>query len=890
MKPEATIPRATCRLQFHRGFTLRDARNLVPYLDALGVSHLYASPLLRAAPGSTHGYDVCDPTRLNPDLGTEADLEALAGALRERGMGLVLDIVPNHMAAAAENPWWWDVLRHGRASRFAGYFDIDWDSAAPGLRGKVLLAVLGDDAARVLARGELRVAWEHGEVTVRYAGHRFPASPESIPAPHPSPEEAVAALNADPRALERFLDRQHYRLACWRLGDARLNYRRFFTVSHLAGVRVEVPRVFAATHQHILRWHRRGLLDGLRVDHPDGLRDPQAYLERLRRTAPGAWIVVEKILEPGEDLPADWPVAGTTGYDFLNLAGGLLIDPAGEKPLTRFYADFTGEPTEYPALVRRKKLEMLGHGLAAEVDRLTRLLQRLAPGDERAARFGFDSLQQALTALVACFPVYRTYVRADPSPGPGAAPAPAPASPSGAGETDARVIATAVAAARGERPDLAALLDYIGDLLRLRVGGEGAAEFVMRFQQLTGPAMAKGVEDTAFYGFNRFVALNEVGGDPAHFGVSVEEFHRACAHTRRHWPHTMLATSTHDTKRGEDARARLALLSEIPERWSGAVRRWSAMNEHARSNGWPDRNAEYLFYQTLVGAWPLEPERALAYMTKAAREARQHTRWTDPNTAYEAALARFVAATLNDREFMADVERFVTPLLDAGWVNALAQTLLKLTAPGVPDLYQGTELGDFALVDPDNRRPVDFARCQAALAGLTAAPVGANGAGHEASPDPIHHLLQHPADGRLKLGVVCRTLQWRRQHAPLFRDGDYLPLLARGARAEHVCGFARAQGGAAVLAVVPRLVLGLAAGREGMPLGEAAWGETRLILPRTQTGGVFRNVFTGERLCAGGDGANVSLRLGEVLGRFPIALLERLERPAQPTTNSMDAS
>jgi (1->4)-alpha-D-glucan 1-alpha-D-glucosylmutase len=853
------IPRATYRLQFHRGFTLRDGLELVPYLSALGVSHVHASPLLQARPGSTHGYDVCDPTRINPEVGTEADLEAFAGALRERQMGLVLDIVPNHMAAAPENPWWWDVLKYGRGSRFADYFDIDWNSPEPGLRGKVLLPVLGDELERVLERGELKVVCENVEVTVRYFEHHFPASPESILVPGKFLDEAVAELNSDRPTLARFLDQQHYRLAFWRLGDTQLNYRRFFTITHLVGLRVELPQVFADTHNHILDWHQRGLLDGLRVDHPDGLRDPLGYLQRLHRAAPGAWIVVEKILEPGEGLPADWRVAGTTGYDFLTRATGIFVDPAGETRLTDFYAEYTGEPTDYVELVWAKKRWMLRDYFATEVNRLVRLLAPLLAlhAPERAA--APEGLRDALVELIACFPVYRTYCQAAEGI---------------ASEADKAVVSEAVAQALRTQPQPSpSVLAFLCDLLQLRLHGELPTEFVMRFQQLTGPAMAKGAEDTAFYCYSRFIVLNEVGGDPGCFGVSVEDFHQAFGQARQQWPATMLSTSTHDTKRSDDVRARLAVLSEIPEHWMATVRRWSSMNERFRRNNWPDRNAEYLIYQTLIGAWPLPLDRALACLEKAAREAKQHTNWSDRNAAYEAVLNDFVTGTLSDRTFMEELERFVAPLVPAGFVNSLAQTLLKLTAPGVPDIYQGTDLWDFSLVDPDNRRPVDFARRRKALAELQQS-LEASGI-----QELVKELIRNPGDGRIKLFLIQQTLQFRREHPGLFQEGSYVPVLATGPQAKHVCAFARTMGGATAIVVVPRLVMGLTAGQGGPPVGEAIWQDTQLVLPKAQAGRAFQDVFTGKVLCADANSATASLRLADVLSTLPVALLARTTTP-----------
>ncbi len=868
MKTRPQAPRATYRLQFHRGFTLRHAIALLPYLDALGVSHIHASPLLKARPGSTHGYDVCDPTRLNPELGTEADLDDLAAALRGRGMGLILDIVPNHMAVGGpENPWWWDVLRLGQASPFANSFDIDWDPPCAALRGKVLMPVLGDELDRVLDRGELRVVCEQAEVTVRYFDQQFPVHPESILVPGKFLEEAIADFDSNRKSLEQFLERQPYRLAFWRHGDLHINYRRFFTVTHLAGLRVELPQVFADTHNRILDWHQRGLLDGLRVDHPDGLRDPQDYLHRLAHAAPGAWVVVEKILQPDETVPPDWPVAGTTGYDFLNCAGGLFIDPAAEEPLTRFYSEFTGEPTDFTAVMRDKKRHVLRRHLVAEVSRLTHLLAAILPRCAPSLAIGPDELRDGLVEVLACFPVYRAYCRAEASI---------------CSENDRAAASEAVTQARRADSHLsAAALGFLDHLLQLRVQDPLAAEFVMRFQQLTGPAMAKGGEDTAFYCYNRFAALNEVGGDPSRFGSSVNDFHRACEQACRHWPATMLATSTHDTKRSEDVRARLALLSEIPGLWIAAVRAWSALNERHRRDGWPDRNAEYLFYQTVVGAWPLPLDRAIAYMGKAAREAKQHTDWSEPNRPYEEALKEFVAGALADPAFTRSVEGFVNRIARAGCVNSLGQTLLKLTAPGVPDLYQGTDLWDFSLVDPDNRRAVDFDLRQALMASVQAGIASGPTSGF------LDELLSNPGDGRVKLFLIHQVLRYRRLHPELFQQGRYVPISVSGQGARHVCAFARVLRHQQTIVVVPRLVAGLTRNLDIWPLGEDVWGETRLVLPGTRRGHEFRNVLTDESHRAQSRNNRVGLRLAEVFARFPIALLDELSPGgARPRTTS----
>ena len=581
-------PCSTYRLQLHKGFTLRQATELVPYLSDLGISHVYSSPLLKAYPGSMHGYDVCDHSQLNPELGTEADFEALVTALRQHDMGLVLDIVPNHMGIGGrENAWWWDVLKHGKASRFAEYFDIDWDSPDPRLRGKVLVPFLGDLYGRVLQRRELQLVFEQDEWVLAYHEQRFPLAPGTL-APAPAPgSDAAAALTADPTRLDAAIRQQHYRLTDWRRGDAELNYRRFFNITTLAAIRVEDQRVFDAVHALVLRWYSRGWITGLRVDHPDGLRDPTGYFHRLRAAAPEAWIVAEKILMPGEVIAEDWPVSGTTGYEFMRRVTELFIDPAGERPLTDFYAEFTGEPVVYPVLVREKQRLVLRELLAAEVNWLTRLLVRVAARYWRYRDLSEAEIREALIDAAARLPVYCTYVQASLGRLP---------------EADAAVISETIAGGRQRRSELPPeAFDLLEELLLLRLNGDLEHDFVMRFQKLTGPTMAKGAEDTACYCYNRLIALNIVGGDPGQFGMSPEAFHDRCERAQRRWPHSMLTTSTHDTKRSEDVGMRLCLLSEIPDEWRAATLRWSAMNEQFRRQDWPDRNLEYFYYQTLVG-------------------------------------------------------------------------------------------------------------------------------------------------------------------------------------------------------------------------------------------------------------------------------------------------
>lgn len=819
------VPRATYRFQFHSGFTLAQARELAPYLHELGVSHIYASPLFKARPHSSHGYDTCDFNQLNPELGTEADLAELVDSLQSLGMGLVLDIVPNHMGIGGpENHWWWDVLARGPRSPFAKYFDIDWSSPDPRLRGKVLAPVLGDRYHRVLEKHEMRVESRGGACLLRYGDNSFPINAESLQKMKASPEE----LNADPTALDELIEQQYYRLAWYGRGDSELNYRRFFNNASLPGLCMEQEQVFDQVFTLTRQWLHRGWLDGLRVDHPDGLRDPEQFLQRLRQLAPDAWIVVEKILEPEEKLPASWPVAGTTGYDFLNQAGGLFVDPASGHFLSEFYLTFTGGTQSYPVLALEKKRLVLRTLLVAEMERLTDLLLRVAARLANFGDFTRAELTGALTECVAHCPVYRSYVR--PSTGTITA-------------ADAALIERTTQEARRARPDLPPdLFEFLAALLQLKYPGDLEGEFVSRFQQVCSAAMAKGIEDTAFYCYNRFPALNEVGGNPHRFGLEVDEFHKFCQTQQAHWPKTMLATSTHDTKRSEDVRARLYLLSEIPRLWRETVTRWSALNQRHRRGAWPDRNAEYLYYHTLVGAWPLPAERALAYMEKAVREAKEITNWTNGNEEYDAALRDFVTETLADSEFVIDLESFVAPLIKPGCINSLAQTLIKLAAPGIPDIYQGTELWDLSLVDPDNRRPVDFAPRKALLA--RAATISAEEA------------WQDWKSGLPKLWLIRRVLGLRTERPDLFApSATYTPMTAKGPAAAHAVAFTR---GEKLIAVAPRLIVTL----------HDQWHDTGLDLPA----GHWRNELTGETL------PGRSVKLADLLAKFPVALLTRKDQ------------
>ncbi len=833
--PAPAPPASTYRLQLQPGFGFGAAAAIAPYLAGLGGSHAYCSPYLQAARGSSHGYDVVDHWQVSDELGGAEGHTRFSRALRELGLGQVLDVVPNHMSIAdRRNTWWWDVLKKGPASRYAHFFDVDWDPPEARNRNKILMPILGDHYGRVLDAGELRLERDRDEVLVRYHEQVLPIDPHSYAGE--DPDRLIAAANSDPELLHVLLERQNYRLAWWRAGRSEVDYRRFFDIDTLAGIRVEDEDVFLATNGMVLRWLAAGVIDGLRIDHPDGLRDPEQYLRRLQDAAPGAWVVVEKILAPGEELPASWPVAGTTGYEFLNLLGGLFVDPAGEAPMTRLYADFAGETRPFQEVAYEAKRFAVTELLASELNLLTARLLKVCEANRRYRDFTRSEVRQVLIEVMAALPVYRTYVR----PGRPVRP-----------EDRARIEA-AVAAAKTRRPDLDEhLLDFLADILLDRQRGEDEAQLLGRFQQTTGAVMAKGVEDTAFYRYNRLVSLNEVGGDPGRFGTRLDDFHCDLERRARRWPAAMLGTSTHDTKRSEDVRARLSLLSELPAEWERAVRRWSALNERHRTGELPDRNTEYLYYQTLVGAHPLPVDRALAYMEKAAREAKLHTSWTSPDEAFEEALRAFVTATLADDEFCGDLDAFVQPLLEPGWVNSFAQKLIALTAPGVPDLYQGSELWDLSLVDPDNRRVVDFElrrRLLSEVGGLAAQTAWAR-----------------RAEGLPKLLVVARALGLRRRRPEIFRQGGtYERLAVTGKREQHLVAFARG-GGAVTLA--PRLLIGLA----------GDWADTTVRLPA----GKWRCELTG-RSTAGGEQS-----VGALLGDFPVSLLAleggRRERPPGAT-------
>ncbi|MPZ22346.1 MAG: malto-oligosyltrehalose synthase [Dehalococcoidia bacterium] len=884
MSTEPAEPIATYRLQLRPGFGFAEAAEIVPYLAGLGVSHIYTSPALQAAPGSTHGYDIVDYSRLNDELGGRVGQQRLSETLARAGIGWLMDTVPNHMAIGhGENSWWWDVLENGQASRYAGYFDVDWDPPEARLRNTVLLPILGTHYGEALEAGEVQVHRHDGSFMVHYADHAMPVAPPSLdgllasvaedcdsdelafiaesltrlpastsvdrrsatrrhrdkeilrrhlarlfeedPAVAAAADRALAALNTDPDALDGLLERQNYRLAFWRAGGQELDYRRFFDVDALVALRSEDERVFADTHQLLLDLHARGAIAGFRIDHIDGLQDPEGYLDRLKRASGAHWIVVEKVLEDGERLPDTWPVAGTTGYEFLALVNGLFVDPASEGPLSEVYREFAGESHSWEEVVRTKKHLVMQTVLASDINRLTALFIEVCERHRRLRDYTRVELREGLREVIACLRVYRTYV--DPA---GRA----------VSEQDRRFIEQAASMARELREDVdPQLIDFLRRVLLLEVRGAVESQLVSRFQQVTGPVMAKGVEDTAFYCFNRMVMLNEVGGTPGRFAISPADFHAENVRRNASWPRSLLATSTHDTKRSEDVRARLALLSEIPENWNAAVKRWATMNSRHRRDGWPDSNSEYLFYQTVVGAWPLDAERAVAYMQKATREAKVHTSWINPNAEFDAALKCFVEAVSQDREFQEDLEAFVGPLVWPGRINSLAQTLLKLTAPGIPDIYQGTELWDLSLVDPDNRRAVDYDLRRRML--------------DEAGRLSAEEALARADEGLPKLWLTFRALRLRSDDPALFAPGAaYDELGAVGPARANVVAFMR---GGRSITIVPRL---------GLSLNSHAG--TTIALPR----GRWRNQL------ADGPDFEGTVAVDDLFAAFPVALLSMI--------------
>jgi (1->4)-alpha-D-glucan 1-alpha-D-glucosylmutase len=800
---------ATYRLQLNSTFTFDDVARVAPYLAELGISHVYFSPVLQASPGSPHGYDVTDPTRISDDLGGPEAYERACEALADHGIGQLWDIVPNHMAVSENNPWWWDILRYGRSSEYAPYFDLRWQPGTAGTPDYIRLPVLGADLETVLANGELRLTMEDGEPLLAYYGARFPLSADT------APNAGIEAYTLNTGLFLELLERQHYRLVYWRESAEYMDYRRFFDINGLAGVRVEDATVFAATHAVVLSEAGRRRVQGLRVDHVDGLRDPFEYLLCLRNSAPDARILVEKILESDEQLSPRWPVDGTTGYDFLATVNNLFVDSRAEAQLSALYTELTGASSDYPALLEEKKRFALTNLLHADVAWLATLFERACP-DVAVER---PYLEASLREIIVSLPLYRTYTQ--PERGE-------------MEEGDRALLSAAISSALARLPGAPMLFRALRSLLLMERTDEAACEFVLAFQQVSGPAMAKGAEDTAFYNANRLVSLNEVGANPGRFGGTVASFHKLAGVYADRWPGTMLSTATHDTKRGEDTRLRIDALSEVPLEWSILVRGWMQSHEAYRTPDGPDDNTRYLLYQTLAGAWPIDYDRIAEYMLKAVREAKTYTSWVTPNQAYEDALHAYVAAVMDNETFLQQCAAFADRLDAIAHISSLSQTLLKLTAPGIPDVYQGTELWDHSLVDPDNRRPVDYASRSRLLL--------------EAKDLTLPEVMARMDEGLPKLWLIWKTLELRDDSPELFR-GSYAACLASGPNADSIVSFVR---GGRLMTVVPRLIQRF-----------TDEDETTVTVPA----GKWRNIFTRARVHSG----EVPVRT--LLADFPVALL-----------------
>ena len=948
--PLTRIPIATYRLQLNKDFRLSDAARILDYLKQLGISDVYLSPILGSRKGSGHGYDVTDPTRLNPELGTEEEFAAFQNELQKRGMGLLFDIVPNHMAASMENAWWMDVLENGPESAYAAFFDIDWHPASRSLDSKILLPVLGRPFGEVLDSGELKLTYQEGKFYFQYFESLFPVAPRSYhgilnrrlgrfkdslgedstvyheyagimasfanlatsdrrsgettadrrlrfeaardrlwalvktnPDAASLLEQNVRELNGSPNDpaslgdLQRLLAEQNYKLVYWQNINESINYRRFFTIADLVGIRVEDPVVFEATHGHLLRLISRDPFTGLRIDHIDGLRDPFAYLTRLqeRLTSPEAaekpfssYLLVEKILQRGELLPADWPVSGTTGYDYLNQAEGIQVNPEGAARIEEIYAAFIDREQKFADVLYQKKKLVMSTLLGVEMRSLGRQLAELATQDRYARELPRQPLIDALIEVTACLPVYRSYIRNMEIP-----------------DSAAKYIGEALREAPQRAPHLdPACFDFVREVLLLEGRPhvlpdqrEARLQFVTRWQQLTGPIVAKGMEDTALYVYHPLLSMNEVGGDPEPSKASTrEEFFSFLEFRRQNWPHTMNTTTTHDTKRSENVRARINVLSEMPDEWQTHLELWSRLNarhkEDVERRPVPDHNEEYFLYQTLLGAWPLDPEpceslvaRLQAYMVKATREAMVHTRWTRPNQMHEDALQHFVAKILSPEadDFLNDFRPFQRKIAWYGMVNSLAQLLLKIASPGVPDFFQGSDLWDLRLVDPDNRTPVDFDRRISMLQKIE----------EKKSTDPqnlLSDLLRHWGAGCIKLFLMQTAIRFRSQNSSLFQEGDFVPLQPAGDCSHNVVSFLRRQGGKQVLLAVPRWLSQLA--EKSSSRLEADWKNTVLLLPPDSPSS-WKNIITNETLAASNQAGKKSLRLDSLLRSFPVALL-----------------
>lgn len=867
MSALASTPRATMRLQFNKDFRFSHAVPLVPYLARLGISHLYSSPILAAQPGSMHGYDVTDTSLINPELGGETEFRQLVAALREHGLGLIVDIVPNHMAASSANPFWFDVLKHGRASRYAAFYDVDWNSRDPSLHDKVLAPFLGKAYGEALRDGELKRARKGSEPVIAYYESVFPIDPATS---HDEPDESFDPATEQGRAkLNELLEKQHYRLAWWGTAADEINWRRFFDINGLVALRIEDPEVFEATHQTLFRLYAEGSIDGFRIDHVDGLSDPPGYCRRLRTRlreleaqrpasvpAGPAYIVVEKILGAGEAMPTDWNVDGTSGYDFMDAVSAVQHDASARPALEAFWSEVSGRPGDFEVEEIGARQEMLGWNFNGQLEALAVSFHNIARADVATRDITLASIRRGLIALLAQFRVYRMYV----TDGTRSA-------------SDEAAFQRALTHARQASPSV---LHGTLDQLNAWLGGaepppqlrEQIRIARTRFHQLSAPVAAKAVEDTAFYRYGRLLSRNDVGFDAALLGIDPPEFHALSAARAKSFPSALLTTATHDHKRGEDVRSRLAILSEIPEEWMRAAREWREMNHTLRASSGSSPISpgdELMLYQMIVGAWPMEldpgqqdgreeyRDRISRWFEKAQREAKLRTNWTTPDTDYEQSSQEFLRSLFQpEHPFLAASHRFARRISAAGAVNGLAQMVLRLTTPGVPDCFQGTEYWDFSLVDPDNRRPVDFEARAASLAG---------------EPDPVG-LARNWRDGRVKQAVMAKVLNERAARPELFTRGAYLPLQVTGPRARHVLAFLRTAGSGAALVVVPRLPTALLNGEDSILVSPDTWDGTSIELPASHARRQFSELLSGRTVTAGDRG----LRVSELLAAFPLAV------------------
>ncbi len=925
------IPLATYRIQFNPSFGFDKAKAIAAYLEQLGVSHLYASPILTSRKGSTHGYDAVNPREIDPELGGAEKFDELVEHLQNININWLQDIVPNHMAFNSQNEMLMDVLENGADSKYRDFFDIDWNHHYPENNCKVLAPFLGSFCGDCLENGELQVQYEQSGLSINYYDNKFPIRIESysqvltynltrlqekLGRDHPAfvkllgvlytlkyipsgeegrerevqinfikrmlwelwndseevkeyIEENVCTFNGEagkPESfdlLENLLTEQFFRLAYWKVGNEELNYRRFFTVNDLISLRIEDENVFETTHSLILQLVEEGKFNGLRIDHIDGLYDPAQYLNRLRDQAPEVYLIVEKILEPQEELPITWPIQGTSGYDFLNQLNGIFCDQSNEEQFDEIYYRFIGKAVSPEELIDKNKRLIIEKHLAGDIDNLAHLFKKISAGYRYASDFTMYGLKAALVEILALFPVYRTYINSG-----------------GASSADREYIEQVMIQAKKNIPNFLNELNFIEKFLLLEFDENLTEEdreewlrFLMRLQQFTGPLMAKGVEDTVLYVYNRLLSLNEVGSHPGSFGVSLEDFHNFNSHQVANWPHTMNTTSTHDTKRGEDVRTRINVLSEIPEEWEQNLKHWRDINASHKDciNGRdiPTFNDEYLFYQTLIGAFPFAKEeypefveRIKEYIIKAIREAKVHTAWLKNDSDYEDGFTNFACMVLKDspdNQFLEAFRPFQEKIQHYGILNSLSQSLLKLTAPGLPDIYQGTELWDLSLVDPDNRRPVDFSMRQKYLEEMKS---------KTASDllDYIPQLLETPEDARIKLFLIYKTLQARREYLDLFQRGTYEKLTIVGSLKSHVVGFSRELGEQKIIVIAPRLFASLVEKGE-YPFGEQVWQETRIVPPADSTN-VWQDVFTGKEV----EGED-ALWVRDILQDFPVAML-----------------